>query len=112
MGADALTPWWVATAAGVVSALAGVIGKLWADHRRELRELRAELAEANARVVELQEQATERGDEHQREHVRDLRRIAGLSRSIDPPPAWPPVIIRATPERPARSPRKALKKEP
>lgn len=87
MGAE-LTPWWVATGSGVVAALAGVIGKLWSDHmagvralREELAATRAQLAEANARNVELQK------SDHE-EHVRDLRRIAGLAAS------WPPQVIR------------------
>jgi len=101
-----LTPWWLATAGGIVTALAGVVGKLWANTREEVTQLRAdnaqlrhELSEANAAVVRLQQDATERGDAHQREHVRDLRRIAGLSTSMDPPPLspWPPVIVRDAP---------------
>jgi hypothetical protein len=83
-----LTPWWVATGAGLVTALAGVIGKLWSDHmasvralREDLASARSQLAEANARNAELQK------SEHE-EHVRDLRRIAGLAAS------WPPQIIR------------------
>lgn len=76
---DSLTPWWVAMGAGIVTTLAGVIGKLWADQKREVRELRAELAAANARIVDLQTKNTE-------DHVRDLRRFAGISTSLEPPP--------------------------
>lgn len=78
MAGEALTPWWVAIGTGVVSTLAGVIGKLWSDQKREVRDLRAELAAANARIVELQK-------ETQHEHVRDLRRFAGISTSLEPP---------------------------
>jgi hypothetical protein len=82
-----LTPWWLATAGGIVTALAGVIGKLWSDQKREVRELRAELAAANARLLELQRE----GSEH---YVRDLRRMAGLSTSSPPVVGWPPPVIR------------------
>jgi anti-sigma-K factor RskA len=78
----------VAIASSIVVALAGVIGKLWSDQKTELRELRAELASANQRIVELQR------EEHG-EHVRDLRRFAGLSTSMEPPAAWPPPVVRA-----------------
>ena len=85
MSAVELTPWWVATGAGVVTALAGVIGKLWSDHmagvrvlREDLATARSQLADANARNAELQK------TEHE-EHVRDLRRIAGLTASFPPP---------------------------
>ena len=113
-GGDALGPWWLAIAAGIVTALGGVIGKMWTalaaerrEHAGELAALRHELAEANDRVVELQREANERGDVFQREHVRDLRRIAGLS-SIEPgrPSPWPPVIIRAEPVKRIPPPRK------
>ena len=88
----ALTPWWVALGVGAVTTLAGVIGKLWTDQRREAtaaaavaadeaRELRAALAAANDRNVLLQQSSTA-------EHVKDLRRIAGLAAS------WPPPVIR------------------
>jgi hypothetical protein len=83
---DSLAPWWIASATGLVTFLAGVIGKLWTDGKAEVRELRAELAAANARLVELQTRETS-------EHVRDLRRIAGISTS-QPAPAWPPPVIR------------------
>jgi hypothetical protein len=111
--ADALTPWWIAAATGAFGGVAGVIGKVWAAHRAVVAELRtelatarAELAEANATIVRLQEQATQRGDEHQREHLKDLRRLAGLSNSLEPPRPgeWPPVIIREAPPVPRRSP--------
>jgi hypothetical protein len=101
-----LTPWWVAIASGIVASLAGVVGKLWANTREEVASLRAhnaqlrhDINEANATILRLQEEATERGDGHQREHLRDLRRFAGLSTSIDPPQivAWPPAIVRPTP---------------
>jgi hypothetical protein len=87
----ALTPWWVASAVGIVTALGGVIGKLWSAQREEVRGLRAELAAANARIVELQTTASARIVEQQKhdheEHVRDLRRMAGIAAS------WPPPII-------------------
>ena len=111
MAGDALGPWWVGIATGIVGALAATIAKLWselASVRREARDALAqkdhELIEAHDRIVQLQREATERGDVHQREHVRDLRRIAGLSLSVDPPPIspWPPVIVRAPPAPPRR----------
>lgn len=73
-----MAPWWVAIAGGIVTTLAGVIGKLWSDQKREVRELRDELAAANARIVELQQTTSS-------EHMRDLRRFAGLSTSLEPP---------------------------
>jgi hypothetical protein len=73
-----MAPWWVAIAIGIVTSLGGVIGKLWSDQKREVRELRDELAAANARIVELQQKTSD-------EHVRDLRRFAGLSTSLEPP---------------------------
>lgn len=84
-----LEPWWVAIATGAVATLAGAAGKVWSDQRAEIRQLRDELAQANARASELQRSGTD-------EHVRDLRRIAGLSTSIDPPAraGWPPPVIR------------------
>lgn len=117
-----MTPWWVGIASGIVCALAAVVGKLWANTREEVSELRTsnaqlrhELSEANATIVRLQQDATERGDEHQREHLRDLRRFAGLSTSMDPPPpsgGWPPAIVRATPPKPRTQPRKRPKPPP
>lgn len=106
MGGE-LTPWWIGITTGVVTAAAGVIGKVWTELRRELRDTRAELAAANARVVELQQLASKRGDELQREHVRDLRRFAGVSTSLEPPAhgGWPPAIVREQPPR-IRKPRK------
>jgi hypothetical protein len=101
MGNGTVEPWWLAIASGIVICLVGTIGKLWTDHRTTVRELRAELATANATVVELQRAAELRSDEHQAEHRRDLRRFAGISTSVDPPPipgGWPPVI-RAAPVR-------------
>lgn len=81
-----LAPWWVAIATGAVAALAAAVGKVWSDQRAEIRQLRDDLAQANARAAELQR--TEHG-----EHVKDLRRMAGLSTSL-PPAAWPPPVIR------------------
>jgi hypothetical protein len=116
MAGDALGPWWVGIGAGIVSSLVAVIGKLWAELAKERRErgeevglIRHELAEANDRVVQLQADANQRGDVFQREHVRDLRRIAGLSTSVEPPPRsdpWPPVVIRSAPTRARPPPRK------
>jgi hypothetical protein len=119
MGADGggeLVPWLLSIGGGIVTTLCAVGGKLWAqllterrERAAEVEQLRHELAEANARVVKLQQEANERSDEHQREHRRDLRRLAGLSTSIDPPPlgAWPPVIIREAPARPGPPPKKS-----
>lgn len=121
-GGDALGPGLIGIGTGIVTALCAVIGKLWAalvserrERAAEVAELRHELAEANARIVELQREANERGDVFQREHVRDLRRIAGLA-SLEPgrPSPWPPVIvdrrdvpiIRAGPGKPLPPPRK------
>lgn len=113
----ALTPWLLSIGGGIVAALVGVIGKLWAEraaerreHREEVAQLRHELDEAHDRIRELQNEAQKRSDEHQAEHRRDLRRLAGLSTSVEPPPrdAWPPVIVRAAPARalpPAKKPR-------
>jgi hypothetical protein len=100
-----MTPWWLAIAVSIVTALGGVIGKLWASARAEGTRLRADneqlrhdLNEANATAVRPPQGPPERGDAHQREHVRDLRRIAGLSTSMDPPPlnALAPIIVRET----------------
>jgi hypothetical protein len=95
-----LTPWWVAIATGVVTCLAGVVGKLWSDQRREAataaavaadenRELRAQLVAANARSTEDVQRSTE-------EHVRDLRRIAGLAGATA---SWPPPVINRRAKR-------------
>lgn len=112
-----LVPWLLSIGGGIVATLVGVVGKLWAEraterreHRAEVAQLRQELDDANAQVVELQKAAQQRSDEYQAEHRRDLRRLAGLSTSLEPPPrdVWPPTIIRSTPERalpPARKPR-------
>lgn len=66
-------PWWVTLAAGAVSvittALAAAAGKVWAQQRDEIRQLRHDLEEAHEA------------------HQRDLRRLGGLSTSMDPPPA-------------------------
>lgn len=86
-------PWWVPMGAAAVAASAAAAGKVWADMRAEIRQLRAELAEANARAAASQR------EEHG-EHVRDLRRIAGLSTSLEPP-AGPP-----RPRPPALPPRR------
>ena len=82
-----LAPWWVAIGSGAVAALAAAAGKIWSDQRAEIRQLRDDLAKANARAAELQR------EEHG-EHVRDLRRIAGLSTSQPPVEGWPPPVIR------------------
>lgn len=100
--ADALTPWWIAAATGALTGAGGVVAKVWAAHRQVVKELRDELAqvrhelsEANATIVRLQQEATHRGDEHQREHLKDLRRLAGLSHSLEPPRSdqWPPAVV-------------------
>lgn len=116
MAGDALGPWWVGIGAGIVTTLLGTIGKLWAelasvrrDARAQLEQRDTELAEANQLIVQLQREATERGDAHQREHVRDLRRMVGLSTSVDPPPmnaAYPPVVVRTAPVQTRRTPKK------
>lgn len=108
-GAGELVPWVLSIGGGIVTTLLGVAGKLWQklgeerrEHATEVAGLRHELGEANDRIVQLQEEAQERSDQHQAEHRRDLRRLAGLSTSIDPPApaAWPPVVIREAPARP------------
>ena len=71
-------PWWVALAVSAGAGLAAAVGKVWADQRAEIRQLREDLKAANERASELPT-----------EHVRDLRRIAGLSTSLEPPPAGP-----------------------
>lgn len=110
-------PWVLSIGGGIVTTLLAVIGKLWAEraaerreHREELAALRHELEQANDRVVELQNQAQQRSDLHQAEHRRDLRRLVGLSTSVEPPPrsdAWPPVVIRSDARAlpPAKKPR-------
>lgn len=115
MAGDALGPWWVGIGAGIVSTLGAVIAKLWAAltaeraaRAAEVEQIRYELAEANRQLVELQQAATNRGDEHQQRHLRDLRRLTGLSTSVEPPrpDPWPPVIVRAAPVRAKPPPRK------
>lgn len=112
-----LLPWVLSIGGGIVATLIGVVGKLWAeraadrrDHRTEVDQLRHELAEANETIVQLQREAQQRTDGISREHLRDLRRLAGLSTSLEPPARdpWPPVIIReevARPLPPAKKPR-------
>ena len=105
-------PWVLSIGGGIVTTLLGVIGKLWTEraaerreHREEVERLHAQLAELNGRVLELQREAQDRTEGHTREHLRDLRRLAGLSSGTSGP--WPAVI---TPEQarglpPARKPR-------
>lgn len=85
-------PWWVASAAAVVGSLGAAAGRVWSEQRSEIKQLRADLAAANARNVELQR------EEHG-EHVRDLRRFAGLSTSLEPPASSAPVVPRPRPKR-------------
>lgn len=80
-------PWWVASAAATVGTLGAAAGKVWADQRAEIKQLRADLALANERAAAAQR------EEHG-EHVRDLRRIAGLSTSLEPPAPSAPVVPR------------------
>lgn len=80
---DGGAPWWVAIAVTAGAGLAAAAGKVWLDLRGEIRQLRADLENANKRATEVQR--TEHG-----EHVRDLRRIAGLSTSDPPPRDTPP----------------------
>jgi hypothetical protein len=104
-----LVPWVLSIGGGIVATLLGVVGKLWAEraaerreHRAELDQLRHELAEANEQIVALQR-------ETQGAHLRDLRRLAGLSTSLEPPARadpWPPVVIREAIERGPAPPRK------
>jgi hypothetical protein len=103
--ADAMGPWWIGIGTGIVSALIGTIGKLWSElasvrreSKAEIEAARFELSEANERILHLQDESNLRGDGFQREHVRDLRRLAGLSTSVEPtrPSPWPPVIVRAS----------------
>jgi len=111
---DALQPWWLAIAGATVTTLVGTIGKLWSELKAEriaraseVAGLRAELQQANDRVVLLTTEANARGDEWQREHVRDLRRFAGISTSLEPPRGdYPPPVIRAAPLPPRVPPRK------
>lgn len=106
-----LLPWLLSIGGGVVATLLATIGKLWTEraterreHRDELAQLRHELEEANDRIVQLQHEAQQRSDEHQAEHRRDLRRLVGLSTSLEPPAphrdAFPPVVIREAVARP------------
>ncbi len=107
MVSGSLVPWVLSIGGGIVTALVAVIGKLWVslNEERSARaverdQLRHELSELNDRILQLQSQAVQRSDEHQREHRRDLRRLAGLPSSSDPPSShdvWPPVIIREPP---------------
>ncbi len=84
MDAGGGAPWWVTLAAGAVAAISTVLaaaaGKVWAQQRDEINQLRADLQEAHEA------------------HQRDLRRLGGLSTSIDPPaasrPRPPPVPPR------------------
>jgi TolA-binding protein len=117
MVSGSLVPWVLSIGGGIVTALSAVVGKLWVSLNEERAaraverdQLRHELAEANDRIVELQTQSSQRSDEHQREHRRDLRRLAGLSTSVEPPApnVWPPVVIRGEYARalpPAKKPR-------
>ena len=116
MADAALTPWWLGIGVSMATSAGAVIGKLWTENRA----IRAELAAANDRVVTLQLEASKRSDEHQSAHRRDLRRLAGLSTSMDPPPPNPfavyPTIIEARrPERtakPGKPPRPRPKRPP
>lgn len=111
-----LLPWVLSIGGGIVATLIGVVGKLWSEraaerreHRTEVDQLRHELSEANDTIVELQREAQLRTDGISREHVRDLRRVAGLSSSVQPPARadpWPPVVIREGIERGPIPPRK------
>ena len=70
----------VAVATAIVGALCGVIAKLYRDRGAE-----------RARADELKEQL-------HREHKRDLKRIAGLPTSLDPPaPSAERIEIRGLP---------------
>lgn len=86
---EALTPWWVAIATGIVTTLGGVIGKLWTDNVA----LRRELAAANAHAEELREQL-------HRDHKRDLRKVIGWPTSLDPPPPFVEtrILVREEPK--------------
>lgn len=95
-----LTPWLLSIGGGVVTTLLAVVGKLWskleaerATHAAELASVRGELAEANDLVVKLQREGQDRSEGHTREHLRDLRRLAGLSSGTSGP--WPAVITPA-----------------
>ncbi len=111
-----LDPWLLSIGGGIVTTLLAVIGKLWTEraterreHRDEVAQLRAELATANERILELSREAQERTDGHTRDHLRDLRRLAGLPSSSGPwpaviSPAQRDVVIRESPIAPAPAP--------
>lgn len=85
-------PWWVAIAVAAAAGIAGAAGKIWLDLRAEIRQLRTDLEDANQRAAELQERATGA-------HVRDLRRLTGLSTSVEPPPSEEPPRPRPPPRK-------------
>ena len=82
----------VAIAGTIIAALVVAIGVLW----KALKDERAVSASLQAQLNQ--------------DHKRDLRRVAGLSTSLDPPALPPPpLLIRDStpkPPRPGKSPRK------
>lgn len=79
----------IGVASTIIAAEAAAIGVLW-----------------RALIKEREHSGTLQAQLNQ-DHKRDLRRVAGLSTSLDPPP--PPLVIRDTtpkPPRPAKPPRK------
>lgn len=73
-------PWWVALAVAGVAGIAAAAQRVWSGQRDEIKQLRGELQEAHE------------------QHQRDLRRLGGLSTSMEPPatsrPRPPPVPPR------------------
>lgn len=74
----------LAVASAIVAALCGVIVKLYKDRA-------AERARADAVTEQLH-----------RAHVRDLRSVAGIPTSLDPPPRLPTTDDDPPPTRPSR----------
>jgi hypothetical protein len=69
-------PWWLVLAVGVVTAMAGAIGKLWS----ELIAARKETAEARREAIALAES-------NHHDHTRDLRLVIGWPSSSPVPVA-------------------------
>lgn len=106
--AGELQPILLTIGAGIATTLLGAIGKLWSENK----ELRRELATANEQIVFSQLEAEKRSNQHQRDHRRDLQRLAGLPSSSSSTllavtePYTPPVIIRPKVPRIRKPPKK------